>query len=155
MMPGCETGPVTLSGLIIAIGNPLRRDDGVAQAVAARFEDDPRIGLRRVLQITPEIAAEIAGCDSVVFVDADLTVTRLTMAPVNESGLCPPLTHASTPPEIVALSRNLFGFVGTALLCRLPVEDLSSGEGLSRRATESATLAVSALRQWSEYLRFQ
>ncbi len=149
-MPGCLTSPIGMSGLIIAIGNPLRRDDGVAHAVAALFEDDPRVRLRRVLQLTPEIAAEIAGYDSVVFVDADLTVARLTMAPVNESELCPALTHASTAPEVVALSRSLFGFAGTALLCRLPVDDLSSGEGLSRRATESAALAISELGRWSE-----
>ena len=143
---------MNLSGLIVATGNPLRRDDGVAHAVAACFEGDPRVGLRRVLQITPEIAAEMAGYDSVVFVDADVMVARVTMAFVSESesDLCPALTHASTPPEIVALSRNLFGFAGTALVCRLPVDDLSSGEGLSRRATEAAALAISELGQWRE-----
>jgi len=141
-----------MSCLIVATGNPLRRDDGVAHAVAALFADDPRVALRRVLQTTPEIAAEIAGYDSVVFVDADLTAPSLMMGPVNESALCTSLTHASTPPEIVALSRSLFGFAGTALLCRLPVDDLSSGEGLSRRAKESAALAVSELGRWIEKL---
>jgi hydrogenase maturation protease len=139
-----------MSGLIITIGNPLRRDDGVAHVVAERLPRDPRIRVRPVLQLTPEIAAEIEGYDSVVFVDADVTVARLTMAPVNESELCPALTHASTPPEIVELSRSLFGFAGTALLCRIPVDDLTSGEGLSRRAAESAALAISELSRWIE-----
>ena len=144
-------------GLILPHGNPAQvrsfRDIAARQL---RFINRQRGSGTRLL-IDQRIAGEgikgpeIAGYDSIVFVDADITVARVTMAPVSESDLCPALTHASTPPEIVALARSLFGFAGTALLCRLPVDDLSSGEGLSRLATESAALAIYELRHWSEH----
>jgi len=147
---------IHMSGLVIATGNPSRRDDGVAHAVLALFRPGPGVRLRRALQLTPELAGEMAGYESVVFIDADLTAARITIEPVIESDLSPALTHASSAPEIVVLSRTLFGFAGSALLCRLPVDDLSFGEGLSPRAKESAGLAVSELGRWSErYLRRQ
>jgi hydrogenase maturation protease len=137
-----------MPALAIAIGNPSRRDDGVAHAVVAQISPNRHIHVRHVLQLTPELAAEITGYDPVVFVDADLSADRPTIEPVAESDSSPSLTHASSPEQIVALARALFGFAGTALVCRLPVEDFSPGEGLSARATESVAFAVCGLSRW-------
>lgn len=63
--------------LLIAYGNPLRRDDGAGHVLADRLEKTWRgrgLAVQRldVLQLTPELAAEIAdpAVDLVVFADA-------------------------------------------------------------------------------------
>jgi Ni,Fe-hydrogenase maturation factor len=54
--------------LVVAIGNSLRADDGVAHRVADLLTG---LTLRRVHQLTPELAAEMQQADMVVFLDAD------------------------------------------------------------------------------------
>src|SRR5271169_5144401 len=116
-----------MPALVIAIGNPLRRDDGVAHCVRT----PPGVETRAVLQLTPEIAEEIAGYDTVIFVDADVDASQVRVEAVDAAPSRAALTHASRPSEIVALARSLFGFAGEAYSCRIPVSDLSEGEGLS------------------------
>ena len=134
-----------MRALVIAIGNPLRRDDGVAHHVLI----PSGVERRAVLQLTPEMAEEIAPYSSVVFVDADVDAKQVEMEPV-DSVLAPSaLTHVSRPSEIVALARALFGFTGRAYTCRIPVSDLSEGEGLSPRTetfAQQASRAVAGLR---------
>ena len=79
---------------LIACGNPLRGDDGVAHA-ALRLV--PPASNRRVLAVrqwTPELAEEIAGADRVVFLDADTENALVTIEPIRGAGPHSPLTHA-------------------------------------------------------------
>lgn len=131
--------------LIVSIGNSLRRDDGMAHAVVERLAPAPDADIRRVLQLAPELAAELTGYDSVIFIDADINAVEVTTEPVDESAVCPALTHVSRPAEIVRLARSLFGFAGLAFLCRLPAKDLSMGEGPGPQAMESIADAICAL----------
>ena len=108
--------------LAIAIGNPLRGDDGVAHQVHI-----PGFERQDVLQLTPELAEEIASFELVVFLDASMTATKLHLEPVGPSAGSP-LTHFCSPGEIVALARGLFGFAGRAYLCHIPASDFSSDE---------------------------
>lgn len=125
-----------MRALAIAIGNPLRRDDGVAHHV--HIEGFER---QDVLQLTPELAEEIASYNLVVFLDASATATKPRLEPV-EPSLRSPLTHVSSPGEIVALARSLFGFDGRAYLCHIPARDFSNGEKLSARARRFAEQAA-------------
>ena len=50
--------------LVIGIGNPLRGDDGVGPLLAEQA------GGRSVHQLTPELAAELAELEAVLFIDA-------------------------------------------------------------------------------------
>jgi hydrogenase maturation protease len=122
--------------LLIGCGNPLRGDDGVAPAVLRLIRPTASREIRSVQQLTPELAAEIASFDRVIFVDADLQATALAVDPVATAIPHSPLTHASTPAEIVALSRALFGFTGEALVCRIPVSDFSAGALLTPSSSE-------------------
>ncbi|HME09269.1 MAG TPA: hydrogenase maturation protease [Bryobacteraceae bacterium] len=136
-----------LRTLLIATGNRLRRDDGVAQSVLERL--GPASGgveTRALLQLTPEVAEDIAPYDAVIFIDADAGATELGLAQLDELPSSAVLTHVSRPADIVALSRALFGFTGRAFLCRIPVDDLSLGEGLSRRASAIAAQATEMVR---------
>ena len=59
--------------LVVGVGNPLRGDDGAGPAAAERAARDPRLAgarFRTVVQLTPELAADVAGASVVVIVDA-------------------------------------------------------------------------------------
>jgi len=127
--------------LVIAIGNTLRRDDGVAHHVSDLLNVHPDVETRAVLQLAPEMAEEMARYDTVIFVDADVSAKELLIEPVDAKPSLSGLTHVSRPSEIVALAQALFGFSGEAYACRIPVSQLSEGEELSQRTKK---LAVSA-----------
>ncbi len=130
-----------MRALLIAAGNSLRRDDGVAHAVLELLDAEARA----VFQLRPELAEDIAGYDTVVFIDADAGAEELSIGAVDDLPPSRLFTHVSTPAEIVALARSLFDFSGRAFLCRIPVDDLSAGEGLSPRATALAARAAEKL----------
>jgi hydrogenase maturation protease len=131
--------------LLIAFGNPLCHDDGVAHAVLELFAAD-RVESRRLSQLTPEVAADIAGFAAVVFADADATTEEVVLEALKEPAPHGALTHTIGPSEVVALSRMLFGFAGTALLCRIPANDFSPGEGLSPHARSFVPRAEQILK---------
>lgn len=129
--------------LILSLGNQLRRDDGAAHHVLNRLQPTAKVEARALFQLTPEVAQEIANFQVVLFIDADASVAAVTLESLEPSLVKEtPLTHVSRPRGVVALSRALFGFAGKAFLCRIPVEDLSAGEGLSSRANASSDDAV-------------
>ena len=63
-----------------------------------------------------------------IFLDADAMALHVAIEPVSEAAQRSPLSHASTPVGVVALSRALFGFAGEALVCRIPARDFSACE---------------------------
>ena len=128
--------------LAIAIGNSLRRDDGVAHEVLQHLDCESR----SYVQLTPEVAAEIAGFETVVFIDADAWASKLRIEPVPEPQCSGALSHSSSAAEVVAVSRALFGFTGRAVLCRIPASDFSYRSGLTPRARSLAAHAARQLR---------
>lgn len=144
-----------MRALLVALGNRLRRDDGVAHHVLDRlssaFDLEPQP--HPLLQLTPEVADDIAGYEAVIFLDADAGAAELSIERVDESPYAAALTHISTPAQIVGLSRALFGFAGQAWLCRIPVNDLSSGEELSRQGRAFAAQASEELERLLTGLR--
>jgi len=126
--------------LVIAIGNRLRADDGVAHHVADLLTG---VTLRRVHQLTPEIAADMQDADTVIFLDADPAVGSPSLEQIE-----PPhdtssaLSHSMTPATLVAIAARLYGFHGEAWLCRLYARDFSPSPEISPAA--AAHLAKSA-----------
>ena len=132
--------------LQIAIGNPLRGDDGAAHKLLQLV---PIGEQRSVLQLTPEIAAEIARFRTVVLIDADQSRTEPCIEPVVRlSAYETPLAHAVSPAEVVGLAERLYGFSGSAFLCRLPAVDFGPGERLSPFAEAGVHTAAAMLRKW-------
>jgi hydrogenase maturation protease len=128
--------------ILIATGNPLRHDDGVAHAVIERLH---KVASRELIQLTPELAADIASYDAVIFIDADLQTDQPVIEPLEPILTSAPFTHISGPSEILALSTHLFGFKGRGYVCRIPARDLSPGEGLSPQAAAGAEQAAQEL----------
>jgi hydrogenase maturation protease len=134
-----------MKALCLAIGNPLRGDDGVAHRVAERLAHRRDLVVCSVLQLTPELATEVARAETVVFVDADVEARTASIEAVRvESGRGSPLGHSMSPPEIVRLAERLYGFAGRAYLCRIPVESFDR-EGLSLTAETGAADACRLL----------
>jgi hydrogenase maturation protease len=134
--------------LIIGIGNTLRGDDGAAARVLELLEAAPA-GSRLVAihGLTPELAWDVASCEEVVFVDADLQAREVALEPVGETPGATTLGHHWSPERVLGLAREL-GFSGRAWVCRLPVVRCEVGEGLSEAAEASARRAAELLRAW-------
>jgi hydrogenase maturation protease len=147
MVPSNRSSATDQRVLLIAIGNPLRRDDGVAQRVLDLLPPRPGLFSKEVLQLTPELAPELSGFDLVVFIDADVGADAVKIEACGENRSPPVLTHGTGPPSLVALARQLFAFQGQAFLCRIPAEDFSPGAGLSGRAEDTAANAAGRLEE--------
>jgi len=129
--------------LCIAIGNPLRGDDGVARRASALLPQDEQIRVLEVIQLTPELASEIARTDAVIFLDADPSITEVAFEPVESYPThSTTLTHSIRPSEVLETARRLYGFAGEALLCRIPAWQFETGEGLTRQAEKAACSAA-------------
>jgi hydrogenase maturation protease len=143
---------------VVAYGNPLRGDDGVAWRVAERLEHagDPVVPLT-LQQLTPELALVLCQADGVVFVDADARGTpgavRVAELRAEEGGAAGArLGHDLTPEALLALARGLYGARPRAALVTISGERFEHGETLSpavRRAVPRAMRAIRRLaREW-------
>jgi hydrogenase maturation protease len=129
--------------LCIAVGNPLRGDDGVAYRVLDLLEPTVDATFLRAQQLVPELSEEIARAQNVIFIDADVNpgpthIEQITPRELSGS----PLAHAMTPAEAVCLADRLFGFAGTVFVCHVPGIDFNPGEGLSAEAEANAHRAT-------------
>lgn len=134
--------------LVIGLGHPLHRDDGVGLWVTSRLPTAEGLKVMGAQDLTPELIPQVAVADLVVFVDS-----RLGSGPVRweriRPGPRPTLTHAFTPQGLLAWAQHLFGRAPEAWLVTIPARDLSLGEGLSPRTRRAAE---ALLRRLSTYL---
>jgi hydrogenase maturation protease len=99
--------------LLLACGNPLRQDDGVGLRIAEAAEHlfpASRLRILAAQQFTPEMAADLADTDLVIFIDASaaddpgsIRVVPLTAAADS------PETHRLDPPALLAMAQSLCG----------------------------------------------
>lgn len=139
--------------LVLAYGNSLRRDDGVAWEVAERLRSRPLpegVEIRTLHQLTPELSDDISRSDSVVFIDAG---TQGAPGEIQETTVLPstdlsPLGHTLSPGALLALSLTLFERAPHAWLITVTGADFGLGEGLSERveAAVDETVGRVALR---------
>lgn len=141
---GSRPGPV----LVVGYGNPLRSDDGVGPAVAARLAGDPRLAgadIRGAHQLTPELALDASRASLLVLVDAgvgeapgEVSVRRLE--PGSDPGGA--WTHHTDPAGIVALARDLYGAAPPVVMISIGPASLEVGETLSDVVAASVTRAA-------------
>jgi hydrogenase maturation protease len=125
--------------LILACGNTLRSDDGIGPRLAAwaeqRFRGEPQVRVISRQQWTPELAADIAAADSVLFVDAavDSPPGRVHLVPVtSRAGDAPPASHHLDPNQLLSLARSLYGSLKShAMLLTVGVGSTEMCETLS------------------------
>ena len=130
--------------LVLACGNTLRSDDGVgpnlAEWASERFRDHAHVRVIARQQWTPDLAKDIAGADSVLFVDAsvDSVPGRVSLAPVplHLNGSEPAANHSTThqvdPPQLLSLTHSLYGSMSAhAMLLTVGAGSTELGESFS------------------------
>ena len=133
--------------LVFAIGNTLRGDDGVAHRVADLLDARPEVEVRRVAQLTPELAEEVAGAASVVFVDADPSAGEVRLERLAATPGRGPISHSMSAGELITLAERLYGFHGVAYLCHVPAQRFAAGEELTAVAEEGARAAAESVTE--------
>jgi hydrogenase maturation protease len=125
--------------LILAYGNPLRGDDGIAWRAAEELSVNftaPELEIVCVHQLTPEMAEKVSWADAVIFLDA---------AEKGEPGevRCTPLvepfgdvrfSHQLSPVAILALAKQLYGASPLAYSVTLTGQYFDHGDTLSSTA---------------------
>ncbi|MBE9155082.1 hydrogenase maturation protease [Cyanobium sp. LEGE 06113] len=136
--------------LVIGIGNPLRGDDGVGTLLAEQ------VGGRSVHQLTPELAADLAPLQRVLFIDAWLAPQqpgpvpqpRLDPLPAVTPGVGSGASHHLDPAQLLAITAALYGRAPSAFWLRIPAHSFSHGRDFSHRLKASLPAARRLLRRW-------
>lgn len=133
--------------LIIGLGHPLRRDDGVGLWIAQNLEEREGVKILGAQELTPELIPQVAAADVVIFVDA-----RAGAGPVRweriKAGRTPALTHTLTPHGLLAWTAQLFGVAPEAWLVTVPARDFSLGQGFSPRTRLAAEALLRRLKAY-------
>lgn len=135
-----------MTSLLIGYGNDLRSDDGAGRVVADRIEsmEIPGVEVRSVMQLTPELALDIACVDQVVFVDASVDVAETTIsevAAVTRPGGA--MTHHNTPGSLLDMTAMVGRTPRRAVAISIPVTELSLGTELTPMTELAVEQAVS------------
>ncbi|VXD24756.1 conserved hypothetical protein [Planktothrix serta PCC 8927] len=135
--------------LIIGYGNPIRGDDGIGQAVIAELEQWNLANVRSqsLHQLTPEIAAEMAEVDTVIFVDACLEgeTVNLTSLEALPSDLFN-WGHSLNPRSLLSLTQFLYQKAPQAWLIAIPGENFELSETLSEKAQQGIQEALKIIK---------
>ena len=146
--------------LVLAYGNPLRGDDGVAWHIAqalGKMLRDPSTEIAILHQLTPELAETVSKADAVIFLDA-VADTLPGLISLESVDAAPPdsvaFTHILTPSTLLALARALYRKApARALLLTVGGGSFDFADGLSdpvRRAVPQAVKKIVELIQWQE-----
>jgi len=141
--------------LILACGNTLRQDDGVgpwlAEWARERFHDRAEVSVIARQQWTPDLAEDIAGAESVVFLDCSMEAAAgaIQLVPVEvASGDSTFGTHHSGAPELLAMGKELFhSQPRSALLLTVGAGSIEFGERFSEPVTAALAEASSLLEK--------
>mgnify|MGYP001554678825 FL=1 len=127
---------MTPRALVLAYGNPLRSDDGVAWHVARHLQkrlaaDD--VEVMCVHQLTPELAERIAKVERVIFVDAagEGEPGQIECVEADAGTADGNFTHVLTPQQVLAFAAALYGMRPQAFIVSIAGENFDHGEALS------------------------
>lgn len=135
--------------LIIGYGNDLRGDDAAGRLAARAVADLglPGVTVREAVQLTPELALELVGADRVVFVDASIASVETVVTPVVEfDDVRVPLTHSSTPAELLRYGATLGAVPAKAYLVSIPATGFKLGSEPSENTLKGIVKAVELIR---------
>lgn len=135
--------------LIVGYGNPIRGDDGVGQAVITEVEQWNLTNVRSLSlhQLTPEVAAEMAEVDTVIFVDAALegdtvNIISLEALPSNLFNW----GHSLNPRSLLSLTQFLYQKQPQAWLIAIPGDNFELCETLSQKALNGMQEALKIIK---------
>jgi hydrogenase maturation protease len=138
--------------LVLAVGNPLRSDDGLAWRAAGelrRSTPPAEIKIVKVHQLTPELAEDVSRAALVIFVDAAATGEPGTLncervvASVEESAS----SHSFTPAALLQLSAALYGTSPVAFLVSVTGKSFEHGDSLSPEIEQALPHLVAKIQE--------
>jgi hydrogenase maturation protease len=136
------------AALVLGIGNPGRRDDGLGAALVERLAKRRLKGVvcDADYQLNVEDALACAAHDLVVFVDAARGLRRpFAFTRVRPAAGLPALSHALSPGAVLGIAAGLYGKTPDARLLAVRGHSFAVGEGLTARAEENLGLALAFL----------
>lgn len=120
--------------LILAYGNPLRSDDGVAWRAAESLRDRcPFATIVSAHQLLPEFAEMAAQAEGIVFIDAARNGEPgfIVCAPVDAKEDGGQSSHWLTPANLMALCKELYGATPRAVTISIAGASFDHGDNLS------------------------
>lgn len=139
-----------MQALVIAYGNPLRGDDGLAWAVAEKLRTimPKSARLLCVQQLSPELADSISKTRIVLFVDATAegNAGDVHCETVTPSAEPTRFWHHIGPGEVLALARELYAASPHGFLLTVHGEQFNYGYVLSAAARDAIPQAVDEVR---------
>jgi hydrogenase maturation protease len=128
--------------LIVAYGNPMRSDDGIAwraaDALAPKFSESD-VEILRLHQLTPELADSVRNFGTVIFVDAascDGSQNKSGMIRLEEirgGGTSEParFSHVLSPKKVLDLALQLYDASQGVFVITVAGENFDHGDSLS------------------------
>ena len=136
--------------LVIACGNPLRSDDGVAWRAAEEIRRtlQPPVRVICVHQLTPELAEEASRARTIVFIDATGEgepgeVLRQRVVP---DCTAVRFSHHFAPAQVLALCKQLYGTEPRGFVISVSGECFDHGEELSPAAIHALPRSVAEVK---------
>jgi hydrogenase maturation protease len=152
--------------LIVAYGNPLRRDDGIAWRAADALEgkfSSTEVEILRLHQLAPEIADTIRHRELVLFIDAvciddienvspgEIRVREVS-AEENRERNPGQFSHVYSPAKVLDLARELYQAAPKAFVITVAGEDFGHGESLSPGAAAALPSLVAQIESLTQGL---
>lgn len=141
--------------IVLACGNPLRGDDGVALQVVCSLQHgytEPDTEIRCAQQWTPELAERISKSDLVIFVDASAVIPpgEMRLEAISARQEHPSVaTHSLNPEQLLTLAHELYQKAPErAFLLTIGGRSFDHGDQLSdvvRHAVPAACNQIKAL----------
>jgi hydrogenase maturation protease len=149
--------------LIVAYGNPLRCDDGIAWRAADALEGkfpESEVEILRMHQLTPEVADSVRQRELVIFVDA-ACIDDIENGDPGEINVCETvgaetrerpdhISHVYSPAKVLGLARELSGATPKAFVVTVAGEDFSHGESLSAIVASALPELVTTIQRLIE-----
>jgi|ERR1700680_4110080 len=138
--------------LILAYGNPLRCDDGLAWRAAEELSHlDLPNGVEIITrhQLTPELALPVSQAGTVLFIDAAQhgVPGEIRSGPVKPQRSSSAFTHEFSAGTILSLAKELYSACPNAFAISLCGECFDHGETLSPKVEERMPQLVDQVRE--------
>ncbi len=151
MKSGSELGN---RALVIAYGNPLRCDDGIAWRVAEEMRrTKPEIATRCVHQLTPELAEDASHASIVIFVDAsrDGEPGEIGCHPVLADHTSVKFSHTLEPAQVLGMCNQIYATEPRGFLVSIAGQSFDHGQTLSSGVADALPQAIAMIKELSEY----
>ncbi len=143
--------------LVIAFGNPLRSDDGVAWRAAESLKENvspSEVEIICLQQLGPELAETASRFECVIFVDAASgsgvpgavqvrDLSRANSGPAEPPAFC----HALSPTAILGMAAQLYGATAQAYSATVVGQDFDHGEALSPQVVDALPVLIARIQE--------